>query len=275
MASKGYYRGLEVEDGRMVACSAEDMSEIDRLAIICLGFIRFCPLGGFAYRDGASNSSPRTAADFGVKPRDVDRAPRRCSLLGHRMVCVSVDISSAKFVTGCVYRFGQVESAQAGFGHANQRVRESPAWARFGAERFAHWGRKVRLTLVATKVRLYGVVRLFMGSAKVRGSSQGDAVIDKAQEEEDEETEDIEETEAEPDDEDAHVITREDDLDIRNNLSRKHDEQIPGDCLSVETPPTTSKHMCLMGKQGNICIFGPAVGLLSLGAHNPGSNPGR
>ncbi|KAD7117191.1 hypothetical protein E3N88_04459 [Mikania micrantha] len=65
MASKGCYRGLEVEDGRMVACSAEDMSEIDRLAIICLGFIRFCRLGGFAYRDGASNSSPRTAADFG------------------------------------------------------------------------------------------------------------------------------------------------------------------------------------------------------------------
>ncbi|KAL8226333.1 hypothetical protein R6Q57_016165 [Mikania cordata] len=61
----------------------------------------------------------------------------------------------------------------------------------------------------------------------------GDAVIDKAPEEEDEETEDIEETEAEPDDEDAHVITREDDLDIRNNLSRKHDEQIPGDCFRL------------------------------------------
>ncbi|KAI3670343.1 hypothetical protein L1987_87934 [Smallanthus sonchifolius] len=58
----------------------------------------------------------------------------------------------------------------------------------------------------------------------------GDAVFDKAPEEE-EEAEDIEETEEELDEEEAHVITRDDDLDILTNLSRKHNEQIPGDCL--------------------------------------------
>ncbi|KAI3685978.1 hypothetical protein L1987_79647 [Smallanthus sonchifolius] len=56
----------------------------------------------------------------------------------------------------------------------------------------------------------------------------GDAVFDKAPDEE--ETEDIEEIEEELDVEEAHVMTREDDLDTFNNLSRKHDEQIPGDC---------------------------------------------
>lgn len=56
----------------------------------------------------------------------------------------------------------------------------------------------------------------------------GDAVCDKSPDEE--ETEDIEETEEELDDEDAHVTTRDEDLDIFNNLSRKHNEQIPEDC---------------------------------------------
>ncbi|KAI3718020.1 hypothetical protein L1987_70004 [Smallanthus sonchifolius] len=56
----------------------------------------------------------------------------------------------------------------------------------------------------------------------------GDAVFDKAPDEE--EAEDIEETEEELDEEEAHVITRDDDLDIFINLSRKHNEQIPVDC---------------------------------------------
>lgn len=61
----------------------------------------------------------------------------------------------------------------------------------------------------------------------LRYPRMGDVVYDKAPDEE--ETEDIEEIE-ELDDEDAHVITRDDDLDIFINLSRKHNEQIPGDC---------------------------------------------
>lgn len=63
-----------------------------------------------------------------------------------------------------------------------------------------------------------------------RYSCMGDAVFDKAPDdvEETEDTEEIEEVEDE--DEDAYVITRDDDFDIFNNLSLKHNEQTPGDC---------------------------------------------
>lgn len=58
----------------------------------------------------------------------------------------------------------------------------------------------------------------------------GDAVFDKAPDElapeEIEEIESDEEHEAE----EAYVITRDEDLDIFDNLSLKHNEQTPGDC---------------------------------------------
>ncbi|KAI3689212.1 hypothetical protein L2E82_47164 [Cichorium intybus] len=52
----------------------------------------------------------------------------------------------------------------------------------------------------------------------------GDAAFDK------EETEDMEEIEDEEHEEDAYVVTRDEDLEIFDNLSLKHNEQTPGDC---------------------------------------------
>lgn len=56
----------------------------------------------------------------------------------------------------------------------------------------------------------------------------GDAVFETSPDEE--ETEDIEDTDEEHEDEDAYVITRDDDLDILSNLSLRHNEHTPGDC---------------------------------------------
>ncbi|KAD6453029.1 hypothetical protein E3N88_07734 [Mikania micrantha] len=58
---------MEVEDeyGRRMACLIEKNDERSSLGMICLGFIRFCRLGGFAYRDESFKFSPRIAADFG------------------------------------------------------------------------------------------------------------------------------------------------------------------------------------------------------------------
>ncbi|KAD5507429.1 hypothetical protein E3N88_15132 [Mikania micrantha] len=44
---------------------SEKLSGRSSIGIISLGFIRFCRLGGVAYRDGGFKYSPRTAADFG------------------------------------------------------------------------------------------------------------------------------------------------------------------------------------------------------------------
>ncbi|KAD0150563.1 hypothetical protein E3N88_44711 [Mikania micrantha] len=48
-------RGVEEEEGRKVECIAEEMMRKGSIGIMVLGFIRFCRLGGVAYRDGCPN----------------------------------------------------------------------------------------------------------------------------------------------------------------------------------------------------------------------------
>ncbi|KAD2806059.1 hypothetical protein E3N88_39436 [Mikania micrantha] len=55
---QGCYRGVKEEEGREVECIDEEMMRKSSVGIMVLGFIRFCRLGGVAYRGVFRESIP-------------------------------------------------------------------------------------------------------------------------------------------------------------------------------------------------------------------------